>query len=44
MTPDHRSYHLSALYSPVGMQTWTSCVEHYLEAWDRDFEQVRCFL
>jgi len=32
--PRHRSYHLSALYSPVGMQTWAGCVEKWLEAWD----------
>lgn len=32
--PHHRSYHLSALYSPVGMQTWTACVEKWLDAWD----------
>ena len=31
---NHRSYHLSALYSPVGMQTWAACVRHWLEAWD----------
>lgn len=33
-TPHHRSYHLSALYSPVGMQTWSTCVEKWLDAWD----------
>jgi phage terminase large subunit GpA-like protein len=33
-TPEHRSYHISALYSPVGMQTWGSCVRKWLEAWD----------
>jgi phage terminase large subunit GpA-like protein len=33
-TPNMRSYHLSALYSPVGMQTWATCVEKWLEAWD----------
>lgn len=32
--PHHRSYHLSALYSPVGMQTWAACVEKWLDAWD----------
>jgi phage terminase large subunit GpA-like protein len=32
--PQHRSYHLSALYSPVGMQTWETLVEKWLEAWD----------
>jgi phage terminase large subunit GpA-like protein len=33
-TPHHRSYHLSALYSPIGMQTWEGCVQKWLEAWD----------
>lgn len=33
-TPHHRSYHLSALYSPVGMQTWDACVVKWCEAWD----------
>ena len=33
-TPDRRSYHINALYSPVGMQTWASCVLKWLEAWD----------
>ena len=31
-TPDYRSYHLSALYAPVGMDDWTHYVESYLEA------------
>lgn len=33
-SPHHRSYHLSALYSPVGMQTWAALVSQWLEAWD----------
>jgi terminase, large subunit len=33
-SPHHRSYHLSALYSPVGMQTWSACVHAWLDAWD----------
>lgn len=32
--PDHRSYHISALYSPVGMQSWDACVRKWLESWD----------
>lgn len=32
--PYYRSYHLSALYSPPGMQTWEACVHKWLEAWD----------
>lgn len=39
--PDHRSYHLSALYSPVGMKTWTSCVQDWLEAWDEERGRVK---
>lgn len=48
-TPDHRSYHLSALYSPVGMQSWFSCVHKWTEAWDdatgsaRDVGQLQVF-
>jgi phage terminase large subunit GpA-like protein len=32
--PEHRSYHLSALYSPVGMFDWDALVRDWLEAWD----------
>lgn len=39
--PDHRSYHISALYSPVGMKTWASCVQDWLEAWDEERGRVR---
>ncbi len=48
-SPDHRSYHLNALYSPVGMQTWAACVHKWLEAWDveqdrpRDLSQLQVF-
>lgn len=35
-TPHHRSYHLSALYSPLGMQSWDSCALKWLEAWDEE--------
>lgn len=31
-----RSYHLSALYSPVSMQTWAACVQKWMEAWDEE--------
>jgi phage terminase large subunit GpA-like protein len=37
----HRSYHLSALYSPVGMQTWGACVGKWLEAWDDENNRPR---
>lgn len=33
-SPDHRSYQLNALYSPVGMQTWEALVRKWKEAWD----------
>lgn len=29
-----RSYHLPALYSPIGMQPWYKCVSEYLQAYD----------
>lgn len=40
-SPHIRSYHLSALYSPVGMQTWAACVRAWLEAWDVEKNTVR---
>lgn len=40
-TPHHRSYHLSALYSPVGMQTWDACVVKWLAAWDVENNRPR---
>jgi len=40
-SPFHRSYHLSALYSPVGMQTWEACVRLWLEAWDPEKNRER---
>lgn len=40
-TAHHRSYHLSALYSPVGMQTWEACVAKWLEAWDETNNRSR---
>lgn len=49
VSPYHRSYHISALYSPVGMQTWEACVAKWLEAWDdennrpRDMGQLQVF-
>lgn len=47
--PHFRSYHLSALYSPVGMQSWEVCVQKWLEAWDveasapRDLGKLQVF-
>lgn len=40
-SPHHRSYHLNALYSPVGMQTWAACVAKWLEAWDPEHDRPR---
>lgn len=31
---DIRSYHLPAMYSPLGMRTWAKCVSQFLEAYD----------
>jgi phage terminase large subunit GpA-like protein len=48
-SPHHQSYHLSALYSPPGMQTWEACVRKWFEAWDvvrdrpRDLEALQVF-
>jgi phage terminase large subunit GpA-like protein len=41
VAPDIRSYHLSALYSPPGMQSWAACVQQWLEAWDVEKNQAR---
>lgn len=32
--PGLRSYHLPAMYSPIGMQPWYKCVSQYLEGYD----------
>lgn len=40
-SPDHRSYHISALYSPVGMQTWAAHVQTWLDAWDEEHNRPR---
>lgn len=40
-TAQHRSYHLSALYSPVGMQSWDACVAKWFEAWDVENNRAR---
>lgn len=41
VAPDIRSYHINALYSPVGMQTWTTSVLKWLEAWDEEHNRPR---
>lgn len=40
-SPHHRSYHINSLYSPVGMQSWTSCVERWIDAWDEEHNRPR---
>lgn len=39
--PGIRSYHLPALYSPIGMQPWYKCVGEYLEAFDPKERKVK---
>lgn len=39
--PGIRSYHLPALYSPIGMTPWYACVADWLEAWDVERNHVR---
>lgn len=41
VSPEVRSYHLNALYSPVGMQTWGACVQRWLAAWDEENARPR---
>lgn len=40
-SPHHRSYHLSALYSPPGTRSWEAIVEKWLEAWDVERNRPR---
>ncbi len=39
--PNIRSYHLPAMYSPIGMQPWYKCVSSYLKGWDPVENKVR---
>lgn len=39
--PGIRSYHLPALYSPVGMQPWAKSVAAWMEAYDDENSQAR---
>ncbi len=39
--PEIRSYHLPAMYSPIGMQPWYACVADYLDAWDTENKRVK---
>ena len=40
-SPDHRSYHINALYSPVGMFPWEAIVSAWLDAWDVKSNKVK---
>lgn len=39
--PGVRSYHLPAMYSPIGMAPWYSLVADYLEVYDMDERKVK---
>lgn len=39
--PQHRSYHVSSLYSPASMYPWEAIVRDWLEAWDEESNRVR---
>jgi len=39
--PNIRSYHLPAMYSPIGMQPWYKCVSAYLKGFDPISKKVR---
>jgi phage terminase large subunit GpA-like protein len=47
--PNFRSYHISSLYSPAGMQSWTELCRKWLAAWDinnnrpKDVDQLQTF-
>ena len=41
--PGFRSYHISALYSPVGMQSWESICQEWINAKD-DMTKLRAFV
>lgn len=39
--PWKRSYHIPAMLSPVGMQSWESCVNVYLKGWDYENTRIK---
>lgn len=39
--PNIRSYHLPAMYSPIGMQPWYKCVSAYLKGFDPVAKKVK---
>jgi phage terminase large subunit GpA-like protein len=38
---NRRSYHISGLYSPIGMYPWDAIVADWLEAWDPEAQTVK---
>lgn len=40
-SPTFRSYHISALYSPVGMFSWTDAAKNWLATWDEENNRPR---
>lgn len=41
VSPHVRSYHIPALLSPVGMQSWEACALKWLDAWDVHRNEVK---
>ena len=41
INPYVRSYHISALYSPIGMGSWYECIIQYLKGWDVENARMR---
>jgi len=41
VSPEIRSYHLPALYSPYGMLPWAQCVLDWLDAYDTEARKVK---
>ena len=41
VAPFVRSYFINSLYSPPGFQSWESCVDQWLEAWDTEHKRVK---
>lgn len=41
VAPNVRSYHIPALLSPVGMQSWEACVLKWMDAWDVHRNEVK---
>lgn len=37
----YESYHISALYSPVGLYSWESLAENYIKCWDVKEDRVK---